>query len=100
MMDTLETLAQEEDKKVDVFGASLSRRGFVSAGGALLASFVLVRSSSAQEAAPGMRGIPTSKVVLGFVHRNSRRQYHPYPYRQIRLRPKHCLYGLPPNRGG
>jgi nicotinate dehydrogenase subunit B len=63
MTDILETLAQEkQDKKVDVFGASLSRRGFVTAGGALLASFVLVRSSSAQEEAPGMRGVPTNKV--------------------------------------
>jgi nicotinate dehydrogenase subunit B len=63
MSGTLETLAQEkQDEKVDVFGASLSRRGFVAAGGALLASFVLVRSSSAQEETPGMRGVPTSKV--------------------------------------
>ena len=68
MTGTLETLAQEkqdkkvQDTKVDVFGASLSRRGFVAAGGALLASFVPVRSSSAQEETPGMRGVPTSKV--------------------------------------
>jgi len=63
MTGTLETLAQEkQDKKVDVFGASLSRRGFVAAGGALLASFALMRSSSAQEETPAMRGIPTSKV--------------------------------------
>src|SRR6201996_6565092 len=63
MTSSLEILAQEkQDKEVDIFGASLSRRGFVGAGGALLASFVLVRSSSAQEETPGMRGVPTSKV--------------------------------------
>jgi CO/xanthine dehydrogenase Mo-binding subunit len=63
MIGALETLAQEkQDKKVDVFGASLSRRGFVAAGGALLASFGLVRSSSAQEQAPAMRGVPISKL--------------------------------------
>jgi len=59
----LETLAKEQDTKVDVFGASLSRRGFVAAGGALLAGFGLVRSSSAQEEAPATRGAaPTNKV--------------------------------------
>jgi CO/xanthine dehydrogenase Mo-binding subunit len=62
----LETLAQEKqdkrDQKVDVFGASLSRRGFVAAGGALLAGFGLVRSSSAQEEAPAPRGVPTNKL--------------------------------------
>src|SRR5579875_1394068 len=63
MTGTLATLAEErQEKKVDVFGASLSRRGFVSAGGALLASFVLVRSSNAQEETPGMRGVPTNKL--------------------------------------
>ena len=64
MIGTLETLAHErQDRKVDVFGALLSRRGFVSAGGALLASFALVRSSRAQEEAPGMRGVPANKVA-------------------------------------
>src|SRR5580700_1247442 len=63
MTGYLETLAKEQDTKVDVFGASLSRRGFVAAGGALLAGFGLVRSSSAQEEAPATRGAaPTNKV--------------------------------------
>jgi len=63
MIGILETLAQEkQDKKVDVFGASLSRRGFVAAGGALLASFGLVRVASAQEEAPAKGGVPSKKV--------------------------------------
>jgi CO/xanthine dehydrogenase Mo-binding subunit len=63
MTGTLNTFVQEkEDANVDVFGASLSRRGFVGAGGALLATLVLVRSISAQEEAPAGRNVPTSKV--------------------------------------
>src|ERR1700736_4616120 len=62
MTGTLETLAQEIQDKVDVFGASLSRRGFVGTGGAALARFILLRSSSSQEETPGMRGVPTSKL--------------------------------------
>ncbi len=63
MTGTLEILAQEKQAdKVDVFGASLSRRGFVAAGGALLAGFGLLRSANAQEETPTMRGVPTSKV--------------------------------------
>jgi nicotinate dehydrogenase subunit B len=63
MIGILETLAQErQDQKVDVFGASLSRRGFVAAGGALLASFGLVRSAIAQEEAPAKGGAPSTKV--------------------------------------
>jgi nicotinate dehydrogenase subunit B len=63
MTGYLESLAQQEqEEKIDIFGATLSRRGFVAGGGALLASFGLLRSASAQEETPTMRGVPTSKV--------------------------------------
>ena len=64
MTGTLETFTQsQQDEKVNIFGALLSRRGFVTAGGgALLASFVLVRSSSAQEENHATRGVPTGKL--------------------------------------
>ena len=65
MTGYLETVVQEKQAKVDVFGAALSRRGFVTAGGALLASFGFVRSGLAQEEAPAMRGVPTNKLPSG-----------------------------------
>ncbi len=66
MTGYLEALAKEkveggQAEKIDVFGASLTRRGFVGVGGALLAGLGLVRSASAQEEG-SMRGVPTSKL--------------------------------------
>ncbi len=68
MTGALETFAQEkqdkgiQDPTVDVFGAFLTRRGFVAAGGALLAGFGMLRSANAQEEAPAMRGVPAAKL--------------------------------------
>jgi nicotinate dehydrogenase subunit B len=63
MTGYLETHSQQEQEgKTAVFGATLSRRGFVVAGGALLASFSLVRSTNAQEQAPLMGTAPTKEI--------------------------------------
>jgi nicotinate dehydrogenase subunit B len=63
MIGYLETLSQQEkEEKIEVFSATLSRRGFVAAGGALLASFSLVRSASAQEQAPLLGTAPTKQL--------------------------------------
>jgi nicotinate dehydrogenase subunit B len=63
MTGYLESVIDEkQEKSVDVFGASLSRRGFVTVGGALLASFGLLRSTNAQEQAPLMGTEPTKQI--------------------------------------
>ena len=51
------TIERELQTRVtDVFGAALSRRGFVKTGGALLAGFGLFRADGAQETGAAARG--------------------------------------------
>jgi CO/xanthine dehydrogenase Mo-binding subunit len=63
--------APQTTKRVtDVFGASLSRRGFVKAGGALLAGFALVRADGLKAAATTAQrntmnsGLPQSWIEI------------------------------------
>ncbi len=55
-------LETETTTPTNVFGAALSRRGFVKAGGALFATLGLVRANAMQEDAPTQTAPPTQKL--------------------------------------
>ncbi len=90
-----------EEDEVNVFGAALSRRNFVKAGGALFVGFGVLAADGVKNIA---QAAPTRNIARRhaprFLDRNSSRQHHPHPHRQKRLRSKHRLHRLPPDRRG
>ena len=83
------TYAPEQDE-VNVFGAALSRRNFVKAGGALFVTFGVLATDGIKnvaQAAPTRNSLDADAPRI--LDRNSSRQHHPDPHRQKRLRSEH-----------
>ena len=92
-------MATLNDNRINVHGATLTRRQFVKTGGALIVGFSLAGRSLWDKTAEAAAGTEFARRHAGeLVVRDSRRQHDPHAHGQGGLRSDHSAHGVQADR--